>query len=228
MKTFPAILSAALLSACGRMGGSAPLPADFASPLTTIPNAASFKSLYSFKSLPDASAPAAGMVALNGTLYGTGEAGGQGGAGAVFATSTAGKERVLYSFGSGGVDGVLPAAGLVEVSGTLYGTTTAGGTHGSGTVFSIDKSGKEHLLYSFAGGNDGAQPYAAFISEGGVLYGTTYVGGGGKNCTQGCGTVFSVTTGGKEHVVYRFKGGTDGMGPVANVIVVGTGLYGTT
>ena len=161
MKAVPAILAAALLSACGRIGGSAALPADFASPLIAVPNAAAFKSLYSFKSLPDASAPAAGMIALNGTLYGTGEAGGQGGAGAVFATSIAGKERVLYSFGSGGVDGVFPSAGLVVVSGKLYGTTTAGGTHGFGTVFSIDKTGKEHLLYNFAGGSDGAQPYAA-------------------------------------------------------------------
>ncbi|MGB8908429.1 MAG: choice-of-anchor tandem repeat GloVer-containing protein [Candidatus Cybelea sp.] len=228
MRGLLAILACAVLLACAHTGGSGTLPAQLTSPFASRPDAAGFQSLYSFKGLPDASSPAAGMVALNGTLYGTAQTGGRGEGGAVFATSTSGKERVLYSFGSGGVDGLLPVAGLVVLSGKLYGATTSGGTHGFGALFSVDKSGNEHLLYSFAGGSDGAQPYAALVADGGVLYGTTYVGGGSANCTQGCGTVFSVTTAGKEHVIYRFKGGSDRIGPFANLIVVNSSLYRTT
>jgi len=43
---------------------------------------------------------------------------------------------VLYSFGSSG-DGALPRAGLINVKGTLYGTTEVGGASGYGTVFSV-------------------------------------------------------------------------------------------
>jgi uncharacterized repeat protein (TIGR03803 family) len=58
----------------------------------------------------------------------------------------------LYSF-TNGVDGAGPWAGLVEASDdNLYGTTTRGGTHGTGTVFRITKSGEFTHLYSFTGG----------------------------------------------------------------------------
>src|SRR5580700_3202678 len=48
--------------------------------------------------------------------------------------------RVLYSFGDG-ADGHRPDARLIDVNGTFYGTTYAGGTHNAGTVFSISTTG---------------------------------------------------------------------------------------
>ena len=39
--------------------------------------------------------------------------------------SLSGKEKLLHSFGYG-TDGATPLAGLIDVSGTLYGTTSAG------------------------------------------------------------------------------------------------------
>ncbi len=192
------------------------------------PDAGGFKSLYSFGSLPDGESPAAGLVALNGTLYGTTQVGGKGAAGTVYASSTTGKEHVVYSFGSNGPDGVLPIAALVVSGGVFYGTASSGGTNGFGAVFKISKTGDEHLIYSFKGGNDGGDPYAGLIVYKGALYGTTIEGGGSSNCVFGCGTVFEVTTAGKEHVVYAFKGGNDGSGPVASLIAVGSSLYGTT
>lgn len=218
--------AAATLSACAHAGGVSALPANVAAP-TVRTDAGGFTSLYSFKGQPDGSAPAAGMVALGSTLYGTTQGGGQGGAGAVFTTSTAGKEHVLHSFGSSGPDGVFPVAGLVLLGGVFYGTASNGGDHGFGAVFKITKAGKESLIYSFKGGTDGSQPYAPLVAEGGVLYGTTYVGGN-QNCTQGCGTVFSVTPSGTEHLIYSFKGGSDGQGPLANLVVINSVLYGTT
>jgi uncharacterized repeat protein (TIGR03803 family) len=44
--------------------------------------------------------------------------------------------RLLYSFGHGS-DGQHPEASLIDVNGTLYGTTFKGGTHGDGTVFTL-------------------------------------------------------------------------------------------
>jgi uncharacterized repeat protein (TIGR03803 family) len=61
----------------------------------------------------------------------------------------------------------------------------------------------------------------------GTLYGTTSAGGGSSNCSGGCGTVFSVTTKGKEKVLHSFSG-TDGAAPVGRLIQVGSALYGTT
>jgi uncharacterized repeat protein (TIGR03803 family) len=44
---------------------------------------------------------------------------------------------VLHSFAGGSADGEDPVASLVDLKGTLYGTTESGGTDGRGTVFSL-------------------------------------------------------------------------------------------
>ena len=148
--------------------------------------------------------------------------------------TTSGSESPLYSF-QGGADGCAPIASLLDVNGTLYGTTTAGGTGtncptynyaGCGTVFSITTSGSESVLYSFQGGTDGSYP-AALIDVRGTLYGTTSTGSKHDPCPGGCGTLFKVTTSGKERVLYHFKGLPDGASPNGLTNVNGT-LYGTT
>src|SRR5689334_1300649 len=94
--------------------------------------------------------------------------------GTVFAQA---KEKVLHSFGSG-TDGGYPFGGLVNLNGTLYGTTQVGGDHDQGAVFALDrKTGAETIVYSFAGGADGADPEASLIAVNGMLYGTTNYGG---------------------------------------------------
>ncbi len=114
-------------------------------------------------------------------------------------------------------DGFGPSSRLVALNGTLYGTTGGGGTGGEGTVYSITTSGAEQVLHSFATGCqrrktcfDGLIP-TGLVRVNGTLYGTT--GGGGlgpcKNRygPNGCGAVFSVTTGGAEKVLYSFGSG---------------------
>ena len=50
--------------------------------------------------------------------------------------------KTLYIFrGSQGADGAIPESGLLDVGGTLYGTTTEGGTGGGGTVFKVTRTG---------------------------------------------------------------------------------------
>lgn len=95
-------------------------------------------------------------------------------------------ERVLHSFGTG-TDGANPLATLVNVNGSLFGTTQVGG-HGFGTVFKISTAGREHVLHRFKG-PDGAYPDAGLIAATKMLYGTT--GGGGAT---GSGAVFSMTS----------------------------------
>ena len=88
--------------------------------------------------------------------------------------------KVLLAFGSAPrrlSRGKHPLAGLIDVNGTLYGTTNAGGGFGDGTVFSITADGKEKILHRFRGGSDGAHPNADLINVNGTLYGTTEFGG---------------------------------------------------
>ena len=138
---------------------------------------------------------------------------------------------VLYAF-AGGTDGQSPAAGLVrDPAGNLYGTTAYGGTFNFGTVFKLDATGRETVLYSFTGGTDGAIPLAGLIQDAhGNLYGTTEHGGDLTcNSGVGCGTVFKLDTTVKETVLYSFRGKPDGNSPIAGVIRDAAGnLYGST
>jgi uncharacterized repeat protein (TIGR03803 family) len=130
---------------------------------------------------------------------------------------------VLYSF-MGTPDGELPDAALINVGGTLYGTTLRGGANNYGSVFTITPAGAESVLYSFVSGADGAFPEASLTNVDGALYGTTNLGG-----VNECGTVFKVTAAGAETVLYAFKcEPNDGDGPEASLINVGGALYGTT
>ena len=149
----------------------------------------------------------------SGNLYGVTELGGANGAGTVFELSTKGRGKLtpLYAF-KGAPDAAFPYGGLVaDGSGNLYGTTYYGGANGVGSVFELAPSGsgyRESVLYSFVGGSDGSSPTSTLVlAKSGVLYGTTSAGGG----TCGCGTIFSVNArSGKERVLHRFSGGTDG------------------
>lgn len=129
--------------------------------------------------------------------------------------------HVVYKFR--GSRGTWPLAPLLDVNGTLYGTTSEGGAFHLGTVYSISPSGAQTVLHSFAGNPDGASPYAGLAFVGGSLYGTTYDGG-----AEGVGTVFSVSPSGSEKVLYSFTGGSDGGLPSAGLIDVNGTLYGTT
>ena len=131
-----------------------------------------------------------------GNLYGTTQGGGYYFDGTVFKLNPVGYETVLYNFGSG-TDGTLPVAGVIaDTAGNLYGTTQYGGTSNLGTVFKLDKTGKETVLYSFTGGADGASPVAGLVRDAaGNLYGTAYFGGdSGSFCSGvgGCGVVFKI------------------------------------
>lgn len=226
-------------------GGSGPSGSGTVFKLTPSGGKYTESVLHSFVGGNDGANPQAGLIFdSTGALYGTTTGGGTGkcfsGCGTVFAlypTASGAHGEYVYSF-QAGKDGASPLAGLIDISGRLYGTTYGGGTGNLGTVFKLTPSGStgytESVLYSFQGGKDGAGPWAGLIDKKGALYGTTYYGGTG-NCAgsvTGCGTVFRLTRSGNnyiESIVYSFQAGNDGAHPEAGLIFDNTGaLYGTT
>ena len=157
---------------------------------------------------------------------------------AVPTTSSSGYQ-LLYRF-KGTPDGAGPLDGLVALHGKLYGTTLGGSKNycsqscgsngcylGCGTVFSVNASGKEHVVYNFRGNfngaQDGSRPFSPLALLHKRLYGTTSSDG-----AYGYGTVFTVSTRGKERVLYNFKGGSDAGSPEAGLTLLNGELYGAT
>ncbi len=222
--------------------------------------------LYSFCSelgCTDGASPTAGLIQdAGGNLYGTTAGGGAGtscpynlGCGVVFKLDSTGQETVLYSFCSAPncVDGQAPETSVSrDAGGNLYGSTYYGGSvscpfaggGGCGTVFTVDTTGQETVLYTFCSApncTDGSNPQFGKLLQdaAGNLYGTTEIGGanyfGGPtgNCpSNGCGTVFMVDTTGQETVLYSFCSApncVDGELPYSVQLLDSAGnLYGTT
>jgi uncharacterized repeat protein (TIGR03803 family) len=188
-----------------------------------------YEVLHSFGGNNDGEYPTASLITAGDTFYGVTVNGGSHDWGTVFNIGTDGTENVLHSFHEK-IRGRTPYGGLIDVSGTLYGTTAYGGRFDYGTFFSITPGGTEKVLHSFGEQPDGGEPGAELIDVGGTLYGTTEVGGknGCVGTDDGCGTVFRITTDGKEKVLYSFGKGSDGKFPATGLTDVGGTLYGTT
>jgi uncharacterized repeat protein (TIGR03803 family) len=168
--------------------------------------------LYSFAGSDDGANPVAGLaINASGNLYGTTSSGGTYNSGTVFEVSSTGQHTVLYSFGSIATDGTGPVAGVtLDPKGNLYGTASAGGSYGYGTVFELKYSASgftENILHNFEMQNDGGTPYAGLIFDrSGNLYGAATQGGDG---TGGGGTVFELTRSGGNwtfNVLYGLAG----------------------
>jgi uncharacterized repeat protein (TIGR03803 family) len=152
----------------------------------------------------DDGGPVGGLVMdKSGALYGTAAEGGTG-FGSVFKivppkSGTKWTTTTIYPFQTFD-DGNQPEAGLIiDKSGTLYGTASAGGTTppegrlADGCIFSVTADGDETLLFTFTGtttsAKSGATPWAPLVADGhGNLFGTTRVGGSNQ-----LGTIFELT-----------------------------------
>jgi uncharacterized repeat protein (TIGR03803 family) len=166
-----------------------------------------------------------------GFLYGTSQGGGASAVGSLFRLKTDGSSfSVLHDFVNSSSDGQQPVSGLLlDASGFLYGTASAGGSGGWGTVFKLKTDGTGYTaLHNFGGGaSDGKSPQSALIEDGaGFLYGMTLNGG-----PLDVGTVFKVKTDGTGFaLLHKFAGGTqDGSSPYSRLTLDSSGfLYGTT
>ncbi len=146
--------------------------------------------------------------------------------------------KVLHTFKGASNDGAAPWGVLVRDGvGNLYGTTTSGGSGrefctnygGCGTAFKFDKSGKKIWLHSFTFPKDWSPETGLLRDASGMLYGTTYGGGDTSCASTGCGTVFGLSTTGRETVRYKFKGSPDGQFPTEQPLVedLSGNFYGT-
>ena len=127
-----------------------------------------------------------------GVLYGTTFAGGANDLGTVFSlTPGSGSWNVatLYSFSTTVGDRPLSGVLLLPKQGILYGTTSAKGVGGFGSVFEIDLSGTMTTLINFSGTGTGSEPTGNLLMDAnGNLYGVGFEGG-----TSGSGVVYKIT-----------------------------------
>ena len=199
-----------------------------------------YRILYSFGAgAGDGQKPRAGLMeGIDGALYGTTFSGGTSSNGTVFKLSKDGSGYSVMHHFSGGDDGGLPLAVLVEGrDGKLYGTT-AGGTPSAifyqGTVFTLNKDGSDYkILHTFGGGfGDGEEPLAGLVEgSDGMLYGTTYFGGFSFiDQMYGSGTIFKLNKDGSGYgILINFGSGAEGVNPSAALVEGIDGkLYGTT
>ena len=196
-----------------------------------IDSSGSYSVLYNFQSNGTQGQYPIGPLILDasGNLYGTTSGiGGSGcGCGNVFKLDTAGNLTVLYTMTGFYDDGSQPLGQVFRDSvGNIYGTDSVGGD-GFGTVFKINSSGTEQVIYSFKNLSDGENPWAGLLvdTQKKTAIGTTYSGGKNK-----AGTVYHVTANGVVTPLYSFSGGSDGGNPAYGTLIQdGAGnLYGAT
>jgi uncharacterized repeat protein (TIGR03803 family) len=195
--------------ACSRVTAPGTVP-----PLQDVASSASstgYQTLFDFDGT-DGSKPVAGLIILNGLLYGTTSSGGADGFGTVFSLSASGTQSVLHSFAGSPKDGRSPNA-LTAVHGRLYGTTFRGGKCGCGTLFVVNTAGKERTLYDFTTTDGSWFPNSALVMLKNAFYGTSN------------NSVFTATTSGHAQTIHGFTGL---YWPRAPLLAVSGVMYGTT
>ena len=197
-------------------------------------NGTKFDLLYSFSSATsltnaDGTAPVGTLILSGGKLFGVAKGGGALNDGTIFSLNTNGTGFTnLHTF-TNVTDGAFPNSGLLLNGSALYGTTRNGGISNSGTIFKINTDGSDyHIIYNFTNFQD---PESALVLSGDTLYGTTLSGG-----TNGNGMIFAINTNGSGFAeLFSFKAPTNGndsvnvngAGPIGNLILSGSTLYGT-
>jgi uncharacterized repeat protein (TIGR03803 family) len=204
---------------------------DLGTTFTLNRDGSGYAVIHDFAGSPqDGAQPSAGLLlCTDGMLFGTTYSGGLSNIGTVFKCGQDGTHyTTLMSFS--GLDGAKPTGALVQESdGVLYGTTSAGGEHDLGTVFTLGPDGNGwRIIRSFAGiQGDGAHPKSGLIlGRDGLLYGTTQNGG-----DTGNGTVFCLHTDGSGYAVIKSFGAAAGEGsePYGGLVQGPDGaLYGST
>lgn len=173
------------------------------------PDGSGYRTLHSFDdSRGNGLGPHAGLcLGPDGDLYGTTVYGGPGGNGTVYRLSNDGSNfQVLHTFDPDGRDGANPYGGLLlGASGQLFGTTTAGGRTGLGTIFRLDLDGGNCQVIRHLSLADGGFAYAGLAQDTrGVLYGMC-IGGGELE-----GTLFRLApNGGRFSVLHRFDNSSE-------------------
>jgi uncharacterized repeat protein (TIGR03803 family) len=194
--------------------------------------------------------PISPLTNYENVMYGTASAGGDTncGCGAVFSITPSGTYTILHVFdpfvpGAADInqwpDGTTPIGGLLINNGTIYGTTSAGGTgavgpdgtNGAGIIYSMSTTGANFkVLHNFDGSLNAGPQGMMIFGQDSAIYGTQY-GGGMYNQ----GVIWRMPIGGTYQVIYNFLGNvqpggsTDGADPEGRLALGPDGtIYGTT
>jgi uncharacterized repeat protein (TIGR03803 family) len=134
----------------------------------------------------------------------------------------------VHTFSATNSEGANPRGDLLLApDGNFYGTTSAGGTTGLGSVYKLTPDGTVTTLHSFTGATaEGSNPYAGLLyAADGNFYGTTYFGGAKQS-----GSVFRITLDGTFTNLASFN--SDSKGPFfayGGLVQTADGtFYGTT
>jgi uncharacterized repeat protein (TIGR03803 family) len=193
--------------------------------------------LYNFTGNNDGGEPYGSvLLGSDGNIYGTTAGYGEYNNGTVFKLAPSGKNwalTTLHAF-SGGKDGEVPRAGLIEgANGVLYGDT-AGFAESYGNVFSIKTDGKDYKVIWTVRSTDqaftGNGPWQGLSLDAasGALYGATLADG-----KSAAGEVFKLTppTTGKKwdaKIVHVFQPGSTEQIAYTPVLITSKWIYGTT
>jgi uncharacterized repeat protein (TIGR03803 family) len=193
MKRFKSLLTLPLALACAAFTFSLAVCAQ-AQTVTAIAN---FNSQVAY-------GPVAPIQATDGNFYGI-AAGGVHGQGVIYQMTPSGSLSYLYSFCSqpkcaDGNNGT--ASPILGSDGNLYGVTSFGGSHGSGTIYKLTLGGTITILYNFCpptSCSEGTNSYGLMEGGDGNFYGTTFQGG-----DFDLGTIFRISPSGDFRVLYNF------------------------
>jgi uncharacterized repeat protein (TIGR03803 family) len=183
--------------------------------------------LHSFGKNPNDGMAPSGFLAIDkqGNIYGTTNGGGKYGYGTAFRISPDGAETIIHTFNNKSGDGYYPGGLAIDRLGNLYGTCSAGGSAGNGTVFEINNKGGYTTLYNFGTNSaDGTSPIGPVIlNSRGDLFGVTFLGG-----LYNSGVLYALKPGSPwtERIIYTFgASSTDAALPWGPLIVDAQGNF---
>ncbi len=167
------------------------------------PDGSTYTVLHQFDGTNDGNGAFAGLVqGRDGAFYGSNASGGANGQGTLFKVTAGGAFTVLHVFSAldasnDNADGANPASTLIDGGdGRFYGTTNAGGSGGTGTVFSLTPGGVLTTLYRFTAldangvnADGGAAQAAFFLGADGRFYLPLTTGGAAAQGTVDAFTV---------------------------------------
>jgi uncharacterized repeat protein (TIGR03803 family) len=157
----------------------------------------------------------AGRIVLDaqGNLFGVTLHGGTYGDGTVFEVAK-GSNAITTLASFDGANGMFPDDGIqIDAQGNLFGTTTAGGDHGQGTVYEIAAGSNTITTLASFDGASGSNPSTELVEDAqGDIFGTAASGG-----AYGDGTVFEVVAGSNTITTIASFDGANGSTPYGTV-----------
>ncbi|MDA3893547.1 MAG: PKD domain-containing protein, partial [Salinivirgaceae bacterium] len=166
------------------------------------------------------------LEANNGKIYGTTSVGGADDGGTLFEYDPGNSSfAVKHDFDT--ATGIKPLGGLIEITDTLYGMTSAGGTNQLyGVIFEYAISTNNYVVkHDFDYTNDGANPEGKLLlAKNGYFYGLTSTGGSGS----GFGTLFKFDRVNEIFTPEEVFYGVSGSYPYGSLIQANDTIYGLT